>query len=136
MISWQTRKQTKTIEQRTDTMSYLKSFTRVCNSKEKSVINSYRLSGCSLYLRYLRKQMRKHKDYEPFQFCKSTWMSLNLFPLSAHFVSDTTNLSYIDLFPVSVIRTEILQGPFSDNTCLRQKNTNKNLIYITPKTDS
>lgn len=98
-------------------MSYLKSSPKLAIQRKKSIINSYRLSGCHLYSRYLKKQMRKHKDYKPFKFCKSTWISLNLFPLSAHFVSDTTNLSYIDLFPVSIIRTEILQGPFSDNTC-------------------
>lgn len=96
-----------------DVMSYLKSFSRACNSKEKSVINSYRLSGCSLYLRYLREQTKKHKDSEQLPFCKSTWMSLNLFPHSQLTLYQIQQIFHIlILFPVSIIATQILQGPF------------------------
>lgn len=102
-------------------INYLKSFTQVCNSKQEKNSNSLQTFRSQFILyTYGNGQGSMQINGEPNTVnlvrCQQNLSSPTL--NSVCFISDKTLLSYIDLFPVSIIRTEILQEPRSENTHL------------------
>lgn len=104
-----------------DMINYLKPFIQVCNSKQEKHSNSLQTFRLQFILYAYRNgqgsmQINGQPNTVNLVRCQRNLSSPTL--NSVHFISDKTLLSYIDLFPVSIIRTEILQKPHSENTHL------------------
>lgn len=97
--------------QRMDMINYIKSFTQVCNSKQEKYSNSLQTFRLQFILHtYGNGQGGLQTNGEPKTVnlvrCQQNPSSPTV--NSVRFISDKTLLSYIDLFPVSIIKTEIL----------------------------
>lgn len=100
-------------------INYLKSFTQVCNSKQEKHSNSLQTFRLQFILyTYGNGQGSMQINGEPNTVNLGRCQQNFPHPQLSSFISDKTLLSYIDLFPVSIIRTEILQEPHSENTHL------------------
>lgn len=110
LTNWEKKIITKKL-QRTDMINYLKSFTQVCNSKQEkhsTFLWTFRLQFILDTYGNGQGSMQTNGESNTVNLVRCQQNLSSPTVSSVPFISDKTCISFIDLFPVSIIRTETL----------------------------